>query len=155
LDGVPVQNETDLTTLLVPPAGRVEFIVTGPPTGNGEVFQTIGMDTGPVGDSNPPQILATMVPDKQADLPDLVPSVSTDEKPLPPMRFSGLAAQPLTTKRKIYFSEATAGSNGPTQFFLTVDGQRPRLFRPDDPPAIVTKVGAVEEWTIENRSPEV
>jgi FtsP/CotA-like multicopper oxidase with cupredoxin domain len=154
-DGVPVTNDTDLTTLLVPPAGRVEFTMEGPASGSAMVFQTLGTDTGAAGDPNPPQILASLLPDKNADVPETVPAVATQRGPTQPMRFAGLAAQPLTTKRKLYFSEATAGSNGPTQFFITVDGQRPRLFRVEDPPAIVTHVGAVEEWTIENRSPEV
>ena len=34
-------------------------------------------------------------------------------------------------------------------------GQTPKLFTPDEPPAIVTQVGNVEDWTIENRSGEV
>ena len=34
-------------------------------------------------------------------------------------------------------------------FFITVDGQKPRPFDPNDPPAIITTQGAVEEWTIE------
>jgi len=59
-----------------------------------------------------------------------------------------------TTERKLYFSEAAQGSNGPVGFFLTVDGQQPKLFKATEPPAIVTKVGAVEDWTIENRSSE-
>lgn len=157
LDGVPLTKNIDLTTLVVPPAGRAEFIVEGPPTGGAMVFQTLGTDTGAAGDPNPPQILASVLPDKKAEVPETVPGVAiaAHREPSQPMRFAGLAAQPLTTKRKLYFSEATAGSNGPTQFFITVEGQRPRLFRTEDPPAIVTRVGAVEEWTIENRSPEV
>jgi FtsP/CotA-like multicopper oxidase with cupredoxin domain len=35
-----------------------------------------------------------------------------------------------------------------------VDGQTPVLFDPSNPPAIVTKQGAVEDWTIENRALE-
>jgi FtsP/CotA-like multicopper oxidase with cupredoxin domain len=130
LDGVPVTNDTDLTTLLVPPAGRVEFTMEGPPSGSALLFQTLGTDTGAAGDPNPPQILASITPDKKADVPETVPgvSVASTRESSQPMRFAGLAVQPLTTKRKLYF---------------------------DDPPAIVTHVGAVEEWTIENRSPEV
>lgn len=41
------------------------------------------------------------------------------------------------------------------KFFITVDGQTPKQFDPNDPPAIVTKQGAVEDWTIENRSKEI
>ncbi len=35
-----------------------------------------------------------------------------------------------------------------------MDGQTPQVFNPDNPPAIVTKQGTVEDWTNENRSTE-
>ncbi len=40
-------------------------------------------------------------------------------------------------------------------FYITVDGQFNKLFDPDEPPAITTNRGAVEEWTIQNRTAEV
>ncbi len=40
-------------------------------------------------------------------------------------------------------------------FYITVDGQFRVPFNPNNPPAIITNRGAVEEWKIENRSPEV
>jgi Multicopper oxidase len=43
----------------------------------------------------------------------------------------------------------------PTNFFITVDGATPELFNPNNPPAIVTTQGSVEDWTIQNRSGEV
>ena len=42
----------------------------------------------------------------------------------------------------------------PTNFFITVDGATPVLFAPNNPPAITTTQGAVEEWTIQNRTLE-
>jgi FtsP/CotA-like multicopper oxidase with cupredoxin domain len=36
-----------------------------------------------------------------------------------------------------------------------VEGQTPHLFDPNDPPSIVTRKGAVEDWTIQNRTFEV
>ena len=71
------------------------------------------------------------------------------------MRFAGLATQVPTTTRSLYFSEQSIGTNGGTQFFITVQGQKPRVFHMSDPPAIVTNTGAVEDWTIENHSGEV
>jgi FtsP/CotA-like multicopper oxidase with cupredoxin domain len=44
--------------------------------------------------------------------------------------------------------------NSPTNFFITVDGDKPVLFDPKNPPAIVTTQGAVEDWIIENRTAE-
>ena len=42
----------------------------------------------------------------------------------------------------------------PTNFFITVDGQTLKLFEPNNPPAITTTRGSVEDWTIENRAQE-
>ncbi len=69
-------------------------------------------------------------------------------------RFAGLANVKPTATRSLYFSEATEGTNGPTNYFLTVTGQTPHVFDPSLPPAIVTNVGAIEGWTIENHSSE-
>jgi FtsP/CotA-like multicopper oxidase with cupredoxin domain len=60
-----------------------------------------------------------------------------------------------TTKRRLYFSEAYSSTADQPNFYLTVDGQIPKLFKMNVPPAIVTKVGAVEDWTVENRTSEV
>jgi FtsP/CotA-like multicopper oxidase with cupredoxin domain len=49
-----------------------------------------------------------------------------------------------------YFSENATQ----TQFFITLDGQRPVVFSADNPPAVVTTQGSVEDWTIENRAQE-
>jgi FtsP/CotA-like multicopper oxidase with cupredoxin domain len=64
-----------------------------------------------------------------------------------------LAAALATTQRKLYFYENFAEPDNP-RYFITVDGQPPLLFNPDNPPAIVTTQGAVEDWTIENRTLE-
>jgi FtsP/CotA-like multicopper oxidase with cupredoxin domain len=152
LDGVPVTVDPTVTTINIPPAGRAEFIVTGPPTGTAASFVTAGFDTGPVGNANTFQILADVVATATAQQEHLlVPSA-----PAPPVtqRFSGLAAMKATTQRKLYFSEAAVGTNPPVNFFITVDGHQPKLFTMNEPPAIVTKVGQVEDWTVENHTSE-
>lgn len=154
LDGVPVTGNPTETTINIPPAGRAEFIVTGPPSGTtNATFVDAGFNTGPVGNANPSQILAnialttTPVQQQLTVMPSApVPAVT--------QRFSGLAEIKPTTQRKLYFSEAALGTNPPVNFFITVDGQTPRLFSMQEPPAIVTKVGAVEDWTIENHTSE-
>ena len=72
-------------------------------------------------------------------------------------RFEGLDNAPVTATRKLYFSEVLSDPKNPaspTNFYVTVDGAQPVLFNPTNPPAITTKVGAVEDWTIENRAGE-
>jgi FtsP/CotA-like multicopper oxidase with cupredoxin domain len=154
LDGVPVTGDPMVTTIDLAPAGRAEFVVTGPPTGTTATFVDAGFDTGPVGNANTFQVLADVVPTSTAQQqtpPSVIPAA-----PLPPViqRFSGLAAMKPTVQRKLYFSEAALGTNPPVNFFLTVDGQQPKLFKADEPPAIVTKVGAVEDWVVENHTSE-
>jgi FtsP/CotA-like multicopper oxidase with cupredoxin domain len=61
------------------------------------------------------------------------------------------------TKKTLYFSEALEDPSnpaGPTNFFITVDGATPQLFDPNNPPAIITHQGAIEDWTIQNAAAE-
>jgi len=74
-----------------------------------------------------------------------------------PQRFEGLDAAKITATRRLYFSEMPSGpggGDGNTNFFITVDGATPVVFSPSNPPAITTYQGAVEDWTIQNRSTE-
>jgi hypothetical protein len=75
-----------------------------------------------------------------------------------PQRFEGLASATPTAERTLYFSEVLSDPSNPlspTNFFITVDGATPELFSPNNPPAIVTTQGAVEDWTIQNRTEEL
>jgi len=152
LDGIPVKETTQVTTVQIPPAGRAEFIVQGPAANQAASFQQAGFNTGPIGNPNPQQELASIEASADAQEPPALPAASA--APATPLRFAGLDTATVTAKRKIYFAEATNGSNGPTQFFITVDGQPPKVFNMSDPPAITTTVGAVEDWTVENRTGE-
>jgi FtsP/CotA-like multicopper oxidase with cupredoxin domain len=153
LDGVPVTGDPMVTDIAVPPAGRAEFIMTGPPAGStNATFVTAGYNTGPVGNANVPQVLADILPTATASQPaTVVPSAPALKVT---QRFSGLAAIKPTTTRSLYFSEAALGTNPPVNFFITVAGQQPKIFTPNEPPAIVTNTGAVEDWTIENHTSE-
>ena len=51
--------------ILVPPAGRVEAIVTGPKAGAQASLRTLCFDTGPDGDPNPAMVLADIVDSPQ------------------------------------------------------------------------------------------
>jgi FtsP/CotA-like multicopper oxidase with cupredoxin domain len=153
IDGVPVTGDPTATTINVPPAGRAEFIVTGPPAGTAATFVTAGFDTGPVGNANTFQVFANIVATTTAVQQPQQVMPAAPQLPVT-QRFSGLAAMKPTTTRSLYFSEAALGTNPPVNFFITVAGQQPKLFTATEPPAIVTKVGAVEDWTIENHTSE-
>ncbi len=145
--------------IFLPPAGRAEFIVTGPSEAVGTAtLETLNIATGPAGDNDPARTLAVLKPENGAggSLPRL-PAVSATPGP---QRFEGLDRAQVTARRKLYFSEtptATGVTQGgeQTNFFITVDGAKPTVFSPTNPPAITTTQGAVEDWTIENRSAEV
>src|SRR5208282_4006691 len=154
IDGVPVSGNPYSTTIDLAPAARAEFIVTGPPAGSTASFVTASFDTGPIGNTNAFQLLADIVPTSNPLPAAAVSTIPAAPLPAVTPRFSGLVAMKPTTQRKLYFSEAAQGTNPPLNFFITVDGQQPKIFKANEPPAIVTHVGAVEDWTIENRTSE-
>jgi FtsP/CotA-like multicopper oxidase with cupredoxin domain len=152
IDGIPTPSTTTTDTVVIPPAGRAEFIMQGPPEGVVAQLVNLGFDTGPGGDLNAGSVIANIV--ARSDAPEPLRTVPLATKHGELRRFVDVAQQKPSAKRKLYFSEK-AGADGSTLFFITVDGQKPRLYDPSEPPAIVTNQGAVEDWIIENRSPEV
>jgi len=168
IDGVPVGSQDgtvrgkliQVSHFLLPPASRVEFILVGPTRQVRRAqFLTLAVNTGPDGDNDPRRVIAKIkTTNAQAETADIIeeakssaePTVSGISKVSPIQRFAGLKAAPVTARRKLYFSE----KNAEDKFFITVVGQKPELFSPDNPPAITTTQGSVEDWTIENRSRE-
>jgi FtsP/CotA-like multicopper oxidase with cupredoxin domain len=173
LDGVPLNqsglgglsglSETigdfvDLQTHLgVPPGGRVEFIVKGPPLGTPALFVTRTVDTGAGGENDPNRMIAKIAVSK--DAPEPQSTLAASPKPLPPSPMPWLGSVIPVRTRKLYFSEKLLDPNNPnsaTEFYLTVDGHTPVAFDPKSGvPDIVAKQGTVEDWIIENRSNEL
>jgi len=156
IDGVPVGSQDGtrqgtlipITHMRLPPASRMEFLLTGPSASvKSAQFMTQAIATGPNGDNDTARTLATIVAGGAGDGTDPVPAVSGP--PWAP-RFADLPTATVTAKRKLYFSENASQ----TQFFITVEGQKPVVFSADLPPAVVTTQGSVEDWTIENRAQE-
>ncbi|MFY9673239.1 MAG: multicopper oxidase domain-containing protein [Terriglobales bacterium] len=158
LDGYPVAKTRNVETILIPPAGRAEFIVTGPPAGATGAMVVGPYDTGPTGNPDVSVQLALINPvsGNVADSHSAPASSSSasSHAPAPKLKWSDLDNVKITAERKLYFSEEFGGTNGPIQFYITVDGQPQKVFDPNEKPAIRTKVGAVEDWTIENRALE-
>src|SRR6202140_1341284 len=73
MDGMPIalhdpNHPTRITNhVLLPPAGRLEAIVTGPAAGMPRRLISRCVDTGPDGDSNPAMVLADIVSRSSAD----------------------------------------------------------------------------------------
>lgn len=164
IDGVPLNENgaaNDLvapqTHLGVPPGARVEFIVNGPPAGVTGLLVTRTVDTGPGGENDPNRALAVI--EVSPDAPEPPSKLDSAPQPLSTAREQWLGdVRPVRTRR-LYFSEKLQDPNDPTsatEFYLTVDGQKPQAF---DPMAgtvnIVAQQGTVEDWIIENRSSEL
>jgi FtsP/CotA-like multicopper oxidase with cupredoxin domain len=163
LDGVPLNQNGKSepvnwqTHLGVPPGARVEFIVKGPPAGVTALLVTKSVDTGPGGENDPNRAIARIAVSQGAPEPRSRLAGSSEPLPKPGLPWLGDVA-PVRT-RKLYFSEKPVDPdkpNGPTEFFITVDGQTPVVFDPkSDLPNIVATQGTVEDWIIENRSNEL
>jgi FtsP/CotA-like multicopper oxidase with cupredoxin domain len=152
LDGTPLKTNLRTKTIAVPPAGRAEFIVQAPPAGVPATFVTLGVDTGPDGDPNPPHLIANVTANAGAVANRGAVAPGNDLNG--PRRFAELAAQVPRVQRKLFFSEDVSDPDNP-KFFITVDGETPKLFDPNDPPAVIAKQGTVEDWIIQNRSGEI
>jgi FtsP/CotA-like multicopper oxidase with cupredoxin domain len=164
LDGVPL-NESGKpgnpvnwqTHLAVPPGGRVEFIVKGPPLGTTGLLVTRSVDTGPGGENDPNRAIATIAASDDAPEPRSKLAGSPDPRLAPDLPWLGDVAPARI--RRLYFSEKPIDPNDPNgamAFYLTVDGQTPALFDPkSNVPNIVARQGTVEDWIIENRSNEL
>ena len=163
LDGVPIGSQDGAvpgqtltqTDILIPTAGRAEFIVTAPSASvKKAVFQTLNINTGPDGDNDPTRPLAVI--HTSSARPPLPTTEVASGKATAPL-FSNLATTTPTASRTLYFSEVLSDPTNPaspTNFFITVDGATPTLFDPNNPPAITTTQGSVEDWTIQNRAGE-
>ena len=183
LDGVPLRYDSPSggnyvpgeADVFLPPAGRAEFIITGPPTGatgrlvTHAVFRGADEDGKPVpaqnlgqpalrvglDDVDPFRPLATIVPttDSESLSPRDLPMANLVARSRPPLD----SIRPVR-KRTLYFSEKLVDptdSKSATLFFITEVGHTPAAFDPSAEPNIIVHQGDVEDWTIENRSREV
>jgi FtsP/CotA-like multicopper oxidase with cupredoxin domain len=164
MDGVPL-NQNGLaadfvdwqTHLGIPPGGRMEFIVKGPPAGVPALVVTRTVDTGPGGENDPNRTIAMITTSTNVPAPNSV--LANSSEPLPASSMPWLGNVTPVRTRRLYFSEKLLEPNNPnsaTEFYLTVEGQTPQQFDPKSAvPNIVVKLGTVEDWIIENRSNEL
>jgi FtsP/CotA-like multicopper oxidase with cupredoxin domain len=164
LDGVPLHFAGSpspgvqwVDHIGVPPGSRAEFIVEGPPAGSGALLVTRAVDTGPAGENDPNRALLAITAAEDASEPQSTLPAHAEPLHQPARPWVGDVA-PVRV-RKLFFSEQQENPNdpnSPTKFFMTIDGQSPKLFDPQsDVPDIVVRQGDVEDWIIENRSMEL
>jgi FtsP/CotA-like multicopper oxidase with cupredoxin domain len=162
VDGVPI-NVTGGTYVVwqnhlgIPPGGRSEFLVQGPPAGADATLITRSVNTGPGGENDPTRTIAKIVATEMAADPKSKLGTPTTVASSSNVPWLG-NVQPVRTRR-LYFSEKLEDPkdpNSPTTFYLTVEGQTPTPFDPrSTEPNIVVHQGDVEDWIVENRSQEV
>jgi suppressor of ftsI len=145
LDSYPGTPPTEsMPFLIVPPASRAEFIVTGPKSGQGK-FRTLCYNTGPNGDGDPPWLLAKLqAPKHKADGGDFSTQPLAVGSPLPQNGYT-TKLPPPSVKRVVVFSE-----NAVPQFFING-----KMFSAKAKPMYVVHVGTTEEWHLVNVTQEI
>ena len=149
LDGMPLAyhdpsiRKRSMSHVLVPPAGRVEAIVTGPPANSHAALRTGCFDTGPDGDSNPAMILADIVSTQPSKLKTR----------------TGLGGAPVyetfpsETLKRLKASEPQFVVNftEDKQGFY-INGQK---FEMNAGPMLTVDVGSLQHWRVLNPTKEV
>ena len=147
MDGEPIaRHDPDHRTrvadhVLLPPAGRLEAIVTGPAAGMPQRLISRCVDTGPDGDPNPAMVLADIVPRSAADSTRKISQSSLK----PDFKTLDLAAEEKAPPRFIVtFSEDKKG--------FYINGEK---FALDAAPMVRARVGTYQHWKIVNASREL
>jgi suppressor of ftsI len=148
LDGMPLayhDPEHPLRTaehVLLPPASRLEAIVTGPPRGSAVTLRSRCVDTGPDGDPNPAMVLADII---SAQHPaQRSPAIGLDRRP--------------ASYEQVQLS---ALESGPPQFVATFTEDKKRfyinnqLFEPNAAPMTQAIVGTYQHWRVVNDTKEL
>ena len=150
LDGMPLSYHNQHRTrqkvdhLLVPPAGRVEAIVTGPPSGSTATLNTRCVDTGPDGDANPAMVIADVGPAQLKTPRQTVPVVAgpaVHREPSPKQIHKLEVSAPDFT---VTFTEDKSG--------FYINGQK---FSMKGGPMLRVKVGSMQHWRIVNATGEL
>ena len=151
LDGMPLsfhdpkRRSESKDHVLVPPAGRVEAIVTGPTSGAKASLRTGCFDTGPDGDPNPAMVLADMVSASQPASGNHATSAGQSAsvyKPVPPKQLARIENSP--SDFVVTFTEDKQG--------FYINGKK---YGPSDPPMTSVSIGGFHHWRVVNKSHEV
>jgi FtsP/CotA-like multicopper oxidase with cupredoxin domain len=144
LDSYPGTPPTKMeSTLIVPPASRAEFVVTGPASGHAK-FRTLCYDTGPNGDPDPEILLANLKAPQGRERGSSSPEPLAVGAPLPRNVYTTQLPRPAV-KRVVVFSE-----NPKPEFFING-----KTYSTKAKPMFVVRVGSVEEWHVVNVTQEV
>ena len=148
LDGMPLAYHNPEHSVrvadhvLLPPASRLEAIVTGPPAGSHAALRTRCVDTGPDGDPTPAMVLGDIAP---------APSLS-------PLQTIIVSDRRAASYRQLQLASL---ESSPPQFVATftedkkgfyINGQR---YEPDAAPMTEAVVGTYQHWRVVNQTKEL
>ena len=143
VDGVPIGNGKNLPAVMsvphwiLPPASRVEFIVTGPAAGTKTSYlRTNCFDDGPVGPPMPATALAALDPAHSST--DFVTQRVSMHRATAMHTADYVKAHTVARTQTIYYSDQN-----------TINGV---AYDPAGTPTFYAQSGTVEEWTIVNNS---
>jgi suppressor of ftsI len=153
LDGMPLAYRDPkhptktIDHLLVAPAGRLEAIVTGPPSSAYGTLRTLCVDTGPVGDPNPEMVLADLLPpgSGQADGNSATRQAHAFDG-RPPI-YKTVDVEALKRTAPEFVVNFTEDKNG-----FYINGQK---YSADASPMTTARVGTYQHWRIVNDTSEL
>jgi FtsP/CotA-like multicopper oxidase with cupredoxin domain len=147
MDGMPIaihdpsHRTRTVDHVLLPPAGRLEAIVTGPAADAPRHLISHCVDAGPDGDPNPAMVLADIVPRNAAG--SLGKAAKSSQKP----EFKTLD---LTPEEKAPPRFTVAFTEDKKGFYI--NGEK---FTPDAAPMVRAQVGSFQHWRIVNATGEL
>jgi FtsP/CotA-like multicopper oxidase with cupredoxin domain len=150
LDGMPLafhdpKHRTEFADhILVPPAGRVEAIVTGPKPGAQASLRTLCFDTGSDGDPNPAMVLADMV-----DLAQPTPGTAAATHDAEPPIYKPLSPKLIARVENSASDFVVTFTEDKKGFYI--NGKK---YGPMDAPMTSVAVGTYRHWEVVNNTRE-
>jgi len=148
LDGMPVAYHDPKNPIkivehaLVPPAGRLEAVVTGPAASVHPTLRTLCVNTGPDGDPNPAMVLADVRPGSAA--PPIKQKINRD--PRQP-EYMQIDLQSFEASQPDFVVSFTEDKNG-----FYINNQK---YEPDSAPMTRARVGTYQHWRVLNKTGEL
>jgi suppressor of ftsI len=148
LDGMPLAYHDPKNPIkivehaLVPPAGRLEAIVTGPAASVHSALRTRCVDTGPDGDPNPAMVLADVRPGSLA-----LPVKQEANRDLRPPEYKQIDLRAFEASQPDFIVSFTEDKNG---FYIN-----DQKYAPESVPMTRAQVGTYQHWRILNKSGEL
>lgn len=154
-NGQPTWQPVAMDHVILMPASRVDFYMTGAKAGDKMVVRTRTVDTGCIGDTDLARNLFNVVVSAKKVVQHVnVPATYNAV----PQRFSDLASQHINKARTFVFTEYARSDEPEPDFYITETSNPKAIEHPyamGGPPSVVVKEGTIEEWTLLNYTNEI